>query len=346
MRLLNSCILWQAVLCNLVLTAPWTSWLPIRTSSRLTRTACMLGSCSPAYLLEGMSCRRLGNCNLLHQVDTSATWTGVSNGIMTGPHRLTREESYRRQDSPDSLHVNVLFTNGSDYIIQHGYSIFGLPPSRMQHMLNWRLWTNNICGTPCGNSTHIIPMAGDVMNLLPPGRPPGNYKFLQARTCIGKTGRRWRPKPTSGRRRRKLRNPVGKRKAPLVRIGPWLLAMLTETFLCPMPQHVFATVFSEVLLCLRTQVLFILWIGFAAQAQRGSRICCGPVSMSDSSVEETPTGRSSDSHAGTGTTGAGPPGLKCCGTRARLPGHGPDVFTMGHPVPEEHCGEHPGDEAA
>ena len=46
---------------------------------------------------RSISCQRLENYNSLPQVDTSATWTGVYSGIMTGPHRLIQNQSCKQQ---------------------------------------------------------------------------------------------------------------------------------------------------------------------------------------------------------------------------------------------------------
>ena len=67
-----------------------------------------------------------------------------------------------------------------------------------------------------------------------------------------------------------------------------MLALLAELLLCPTPHSVLRVLFPTVLLHLRIQVLFHLWIRFAVQAQKGPRHHGVPINMSDSSVEETP----------------------------------------------------------
>ena len=142
MRSLQSCILWQTVLCSIVLTTTPTSWSQIRISNRLRRMDCKLESFSPEYLLEGTSCRRLENSNLQLQVDTSATWTGVYSGTMIGLQRPTQGEFYRQLEHHQHRHANNLYTSESDYTTQHGYDTSGEMRKGL-HMWTYIAWTSS-----------------------------------------------------------------------------------------------------------------------------------------------------------------------------------------------------------
>ena len=282
-------------LAYLHMAAAGTDWLELQTcnctsraltSNLSTRTVNTPVTSSPGQHSDRFSFHLLDNLCSEPQGAMSTTSIGLSSGIMIGQHRITRAVFYRPQGSPASRHVNVFSTGGSDCITRHGYHIFGLPPSQMQSMLNWSPWTN-LYGFLGGKQTGTSLMAADVTNLFRSGTPPQAPGTFQRKACIGKTGRRWRPKPAPRHRRRqpRIRSRTGHRNT--ARIGPWLL-MMVEILLCPTPHCVLRAVLSRSLLHLRLQVYCVIWVACAAQAQQGSSTAGAAADMSDSSVEEAP----------------------------------------------------------
>ena len=244
------------------------------------------GTSSPDRRRDNFFCHSLGNSCSELQEDILATLIGLNDGTGNGQPKLTQAVPYKLHDSPATRLASTLFTSGSGCNIQHGYTTFGLLPSRMQSLLNLSLWTSSIPEFSHGPPTCTTTMVVDVQPTTWAGRLQRIFNKLKPKLCIGRTGRRWRPRPARRHRCRRRRTLARNQHVCIARLGSWLL-LLTEIILCPSPRRVLHVMLSRLLLYLQVQVCCAIWLGHALSAPSGFQQPC-QAAMSDSSVEERP----------------------------------------------------------